>query len=114
MNRSYDVPEEEVVILGSVKSKSTLTIPYKQGVNETLFEVSGSHCELKRSDISDVVDDPEKTKPISILKVKDLNSTNGTSVDGNTVGSENYTPLKNGSILALGRYLLDVIIEVKK
>ncbi len=83
-----DVPRDGTAVLGRLgRSILAFTEP----------EVSGRHLAVRLQS--------------GRWEVKDLGSTNGTTLDGRPVDQESWTPLRSGSVLALAGVPVDVTIE---
>ncbi|OUZ11323.1 hypothetical protein BHE97_05670 [Aeromicrobium sp. PE09-221] len=84
-----EVPREGTAVLGRVgRSVVRFTEP----------EVSGRHAAVRLR--------------AGRWEVADLGSTNGTTLDGEPIESERWTPLRSGAVLALAGVPLDVTIDV--
>lgn len=85
--KTFRVPLRETVIIGRRAGEATLVIDYDKSV-------SGRHCQVRERD--------------GRVFVEDLQSANGTMVDGMRILSE--TEIVSGSVLTLGRVELKVDI----
>lgn len=114
LQREYEVPLKEEVIVGRSREGTDLAIPYKSGVNDHLRMVSSKHCRLLRHDLGDTVKDPQVTVAFIDLEVLDNQSKNGTYVNGRRIVSSISTALKDDDVLTLGPYRLVVKIKEDK